>query len=165
MSTTQTVDILKECDSGVKMALAALDELEMIGTTLAALDMADGISLDFTMQNDLSYYNGILMQGYVEKYPGILLTGGRYDRLLTKFHKSLSAVGFALALGDLNSCYPNPAEYDADILLLYSPDTDTKEVLRRADAYRKEGKRVRLATAIPNEFTAQAVLDLREEAN
>ena len=27
MSTTQTVDILKECDSGVKMALAALDDV------------------------------------------------------------------------------------------------------------------------------------------
>jgi hypothetical protein len=27
MSTTQTVDILKECDGGVKMALAALDDV------------------------------------------------------------------------------------------------------------------------------------------
>ena len=27
MSTTQTVDILKECDSGVKMALASLDDV------------------------------------------------------------------------------------------------------------------------------------------
>ena len=141
----------------------ALDELEMIGSSLAVLNMADGISLDFTMQNDLSYYNGVLMQGYVEKYPGILLTGGRYDRLLAKFHKRLSAVGFALALGDLNSCYPNRTDYDADVLILYSPTMDAGAVLSKAEAYRREGKRVRLATAIPGEFTAQTVLDLREE--
>lgn len=141
----------------------ALDELEVIGNTLAALDMAEGVRLDFTMQNDLSYYNGVLMQGYVEKYPGILLTGGRYDRLLTKFRKNLSAVGFALSLGDLNSCYPNRPDCDADVLLLYSPETDVKPVLSRAASLRAEGKRVRLATAAPREFTAKTVIDLREE--
>ena len=143
----------------------ALDELETIGQTLRALGMADGIRLDFTMQNDLSYYNGVLMQGYVEKYPGILLTGGRYDRLLTKFHKHLSAVGFALALGDLNSCYPNRNDYDAEVLLLYSSNGDVAKVMESAEALRSEGKRVRLATAIPAEFTAQTVMDLREEGD
>lgn len=141
----------------------ALNELEFIGNTLSVLNMADGIRLDFTMQNDLSYYNGVLMQGYVEKYPGILLTGGRYDRLLTKFHKNLSAVGFALALGELNSCYPNRSDYDADVLLLYSSEMDVGAVLAKAESLRSEGKRVRLATAVPREFTAKTVLDLREE--
>lgn len=141
----------------------ALDELEMIGNSLIALNMAEGIRLDFTMQNDLSYYNGVLMQGYVEKYPGILLTGGRYDRLLTKFHKELSAIGFALALGDLNSCYPNRPDCDADVLLLYSPEMDAGNVLAKAEVLRREGKRVRLATAVPREFTAKTVIDLREE--
>ncbi len=141
----------------------ALDELELIGKALANLDMTDGIRLDFTMQNDLSYYNGVLMQGYVEKYPGILLIGGRYDRLLTKFHKNLSAIGFALALGELNSCYPNRSDCDADVLLLYSQDSDVSAILSQAEALRKEGKRVRLATAVPREFTAKAVLDLRKE--
>lgn len=161
-SYADTLAFARQISVNDQMA-GALDELEMIGSSLAALDMADGISLDFTMQNDLSYYNGVLMQGYVEKYPGILLTGGRYDRLLTKFHKKLSAVGFALALGDLNSCYPNRTEYDADVLILYSPDMDTKEVLKRAETYRKEGKRVHLATSVPREFAAKTVLNLREE--
>ena len=141
----------------------ALDELELIGNLLVNLDMADGIRLDFTMQNDLSYYNGVLMQGYVEKYPGILLIGGRYDRLLTKFHKNLSAIGFALALGELNSCYPNRPDCDADVLLLYTPGSDVSEILSQAEALRKEGQRVRLATAVPREFTAKSVLDLRKE--
>ncbi|MBQ7826924.1 MAG: ATP phosphoribosyltransferase regulatory subunit [Clostridia bacterium] len=143
----------------------ALNELETIGKSLADLDMADGIRLDFTMQNDLSYYNGVLMQGYVEKYPGILLTGGRYDRLLTKFHKNLSAVGFALSLGDLNSCYPNRPDDDADVLLLYSAGVSAEKVLAKAESLRREGKRVRLATAAPRQFTAQTVIDLREEGS
>lgn len=141
----------------------ALDELEKIGFSLSALDMAEGIRLDFTMQNDLSYYNGVLMQGYVEKYPGILLTGGRYDRLLTKFHKNLSAIGFALALGELNSCYPNRPDCDADVLLIYGPEMNINTVFAQAEAMRREGKRVRLATEMPREFTAKKVIDLREE--
>ena len=161
-SYADTLVLARKIAVGDQM-IKALDELELIGSSLAELGMAEGITLDFTMQNDLSYYNGVLMQGYVEKYPGILLTGGRYDRLLTKFHKSLSAIGFALALGDLNSCYPNRVDYDADILILYSPEMNAGDLLRRAEAYRKEGKRVRLATAIPGEFSAQVVLDLREE--
>ena len=143
----------------------ALDELEFIGKSLNDLQMADGIRLDFTMQNDLSYYNGILMQGYVEKYPGILLIGGRYDRLLTKFRKNLSAIGFALALGDLNYYYPNHPDADADVLILYSSDSNIQNVLAKAEQLRSEGQRVRLATSCPREFTAKTVIDLREEGN
>lgn len=141
----------------------ALDELEFIGNTLTELGMADGIRVDFTMQSDLTYYNGILMQGYVEKYPGIILTGGRYDRLLAKFHKNLSALGFALNLGDLNFCYPNPAEYDADVLMLYSSNGSLTEVLSRADTLRREGKRVHLSQNIPHGFSAKEIIDLRKE--
>lgn len=141
----------------------ALDELAAIGASLAELGMADGICLDFTMQSDLNYYNGILMQGYVERFPGAILTGGRYDRLLTKFQKNLSALGFALALGELNSCYPNRPAYDADVLLLYSASQRPESVLRKAETLRSEGKRVRLAEAPIHGFSAKEVIDLREE--
>lgn len=141
----------------------ALDELEFIGQTLTDLGMSEGIRLDFTMQSDLNYYNGILMQGYVEKYPGIILTGGRYDRLLTKFHKNLSALGFALNLSDLNFYYPNPPEYDADVLLLYSSTSTLTTVLQKADALRKEGKRVHLASTMPKGFSAKEIIDLTKE--
>lgn len=141
----------------------ALDELEFICETLSNLGMSDGIRLDFTMQSDLTYYNGILMQGYVEKYPGIILTGGRYDRLLTKFRKNLSALGFALNLSDLNSCYPNPAQYDADILLLYSSACSLTDVLLKAESLRKEGNRVHLAQTKPKGFSAKEIIDLRGE--
>lgn len=143
----------------------ALDELAAIAASLAELGMTDGIRLDFTMQSDLDYYNGILLQGYVERYPGAILTGGRYDRLLTKFHKNLSALGFALALGELNSCYPNRPAYDADVLLLYSVSQRPEEVLKKAEALRCEGKRVRLAEAPIPSFSAKEVIDLREEGN
>ena len=141
----------------------ALDELEFIGKMLTVLGLSEGIRLDFTMQSDLTYYNGILMQGYVEKYPGIILTGGRYDRLLTKFRKNLSALGFALNLSDLNSCYPNPAQYDADVLLLYSSSCPLTEVMLKAETLRKEGKRVHLAQTKPKGLSAKEIIDLRGE--
>lgn len=161
-SYEETLSICRRISINARMN-EALDELEFIGNTLTEMSMSEGIRLDFTMQSDLNYYNGILMQGYVEKYPGIILTGGRYDRLLTKFRKNLSALGFALNLSDLNSCYPNPPEYDAEVLLLYSSSNSLTDVLQKADTLRKEGKRVHLATVAPKGFTAKEIVDLSKE--
>ncbi len=156
----ETLDLARKIAVNTQMS-DALDELAQIGNALSVLGQGEGIRLDFTMQNDLSYYNGLLMQGYVSRYPGILLTGGRYDRLLHRFQKNLSALGFALSLGDLNSSYPNPAQWDADVLVLYDRAGDIIQVQERANALRKCGKRVRIATAVPEGFTAGEILDLR----
>ena len=83
--------------------------------------------------------------------------------MLTKFRKNLSALGFALNLSDLNSCYPNPPEYDAEVLLLYSSSNSLTDVLQKADTLRKEGKRVHLATVAPKGFTAKEIVDLSKE--
>ena len=161
-SYEETLSIARKIAVNDRMT-EALDELEFIGKMLTDLGLSDGIRLDFTMQSDLTYYNGILMQGYVEKYPGIILTGGRYDRLLAKFRKNLSALGFALNLSDLNSCYPNPPQYDADVLLLYSSSCPLTEVMLKAESLRKEGKRVHLAQTKPKVFSAKEIIDMRGE--
>jgi len=77
---------------------AALNELEEVGKALHKADTKIGLNLDFSIVNDLSYYSGIIFQGYIEGIPTKILSGGRYDKLLRKFGKCSGAIGFAVYL-------------------------------------------------------------------
>jgi len=75
---------------------AALRELENLDSVLEKLGVGSGISIDFSIVNDISYYNGIMFQGYIEGVPSKVLSGGRYDDLIRKFGKHSGAIGFAI---------------------------------------------------------------------
>ena len=74
----------------------ALIELEQLHEVLRLHGVDAGVNLDFSIVNDLSYYSGILFQGYIEGVPVKVLSGGRYDKLLRRFGKRSGAVGFAV---------------------------------------------------------------------
>ena len=76
----------------------ALDELEQIDSALKTLGLNDGINIDFSIINDITYYNGVIFQGFIEGVPEKILSGGRYDELLKSFGKNGGAIGFALNL-------------------------------------------------------------------
>ncbi|MDR2931658.1 MAG: ATP phosphoribosyltransferase regulatory subunit, partial [Oscillospiraceae bacterium] len=59
----------------------AYRELELLGEMLIACGSARRVNLDFSVINDLDYYNGLIFHGYVEGLPDAVLTGGRYDNL------------------------------------------------------------------------------------
>ena len=77
---------------------AALRELEELHGVLRRLEAEGGVNLDFSIVNDLSYYSGIIFQGFIEGIPEKVLSGGRYDKLLRKFGRGSGAVGFAVYL-------------------------------------------------------------------
>ncbi len=141
----------------------AVAQLNAVYSDLTACGEAQRIRLDFTILSDLDYYNGIVMQGYVERYPKAILTGGQYDRLLAKFHKNMGAIGFALGLGELNSCYPNRPQYDLDIFLQYDLSDDPVRVLAKAKALREEGARVQIGRALPNGLSCREIRTMKGE--
>lgn len=141
----------------------AVCELEALYTGLCALKADSGVRLDFTILSDLDYYNGIVMQGYVENYPKAILTGGQYDRLIAKFNKNMGAVGFALAIGELNSCYPNRPEYDFDVFLQYDEQDDPVKVLSKAETLRNDGKRVQIGREMPDGLICREKINLKGE--
>ena len=77
---------------------SALRELDDVFKVLKSLGVETDVNLDFTIVNDLNYYNGIIFQGFIEGIPKKVLSGGRYDELLRKFNKRSGAVGFAVNL-------------------------------------------------------------------
>ena len=126
----------------------ALDELTSIFEELKSCGKAKNVHLDFSIINDVSYYNGIVFQGYLAGIHRHILSGGRYDRLAGKFKAGIGAMGFAVYLSDLTLFHPHP-EYDCDILLHYSDSAPAAQVLKQAEELRSTGKNVRVERHIP----------------
>lgn len=65
-------------------------------TELLKTPDADKIQIDFSVTGDVNYYNGIVFRGFLRDIPTAVLSGGQYDRLMTKMGKRSFAVGFAV---------------------------------------------------------------------
>lgn len=75
----------------------AADELIFTCDKLRSDGCADKIKIDFSQSKTPSYYNGIIIEGYVSGVAKAVLSGGRYDSLLKRMGKgNVSAFGFAL---------------------------------------------------------------------
>lgn len=85
----------------------ALGELRSVCTALESAGKAGSVRLDLSLVNDITYYNGLVFQGYLAGLPRAVLKGGRYDPLVSQFHAGARAVGFALYLDELERpCTP-----------------------------------------------------------
>lgn len=109
---------------------------------------SDSIVIDFSTIDDINYYNGIVFKGFCENVPQAVLSGGQYDLLMKRMGRKSGAVGFAVYL-DLVDTKEEVSEYDADVLILYNDKDEITELLRKADALRKDGKSVCLANNKP----------------
>ena len=105
------------------------------------------IIFDFSIIKNLKYYNGIIMQGFIDKIPNAVLSGGRYDKLFEKFGVDTGAIGFAVVTDNLNEFYKNENQKDFDILLLYD-ESDFGKLAEIVDKLVKDGNRVRTQNII-----------------
>lgn len=144
---------------GEKMT-TALQELKNVA---ASLGNTDHIRLDFTLQGDMDYYDGILMCGYVEGVPGPVLAGGRYDSLVKKLGKNAGAVGYALYLDELERLPYETDEYDVDLLILAEEQADTAALLAKVQELTAAGKRVRVEHTRPEELRCREVRRFTKE--
>jgi len=140
----------------------AVEELYELEETLRLWEGAENAFLDFSVINDLDYYNGIVFRGYVREVPRAVLAGGRYDNLLRRFGKPQPAIGFALYLSDLDRVFHEPREYDADILLLYG-DAPGQAVARAVSSLISQGFSVRAEKTAPRGVRARRVLTINNE--
>lgn len=80
----------------------AIAELDAIVSGLAALGISDKLIIDFSVVNDMNYYNGISFKGFVRGIPVGILSGGEYDGLLKKMQKNERGIGFAVYLDEIS---------------------------------------------------------------
>ncbi len=137
----------------------ALCELSSIYSALLSAGKADFVNLDFSIVNDMNYYNGLVFQGYLADVPKSVLSGGRYDNLLTKMGKKSGACGFALYLDLIELYRENGENYDADIVILYGEGADIAALEKAADFYRENDFRVLVTKKGANVPKAKKVIE------
>lgn len=143
---------LEEMVRGERMACALAELREVCG-----LVPEGRLRLDFSIVNDMDYYNGLIFRGYLPGLPSGVLSGGRYDNLLRQMGRGDAAVGFAVYMDLLEWMEGRPAEFDADVLLLYDDKTPAFQVLREAEDCRRAGQSVRVERCRPEGLSFRTV--------
>lgn len=78
--------------------MQALADLRAVAELLAAYGVADAVGYDLAEVRDLDYYTGITFEGFAPGLGFNIISGGRYDGLVSHFGPPLPAVGWALTL-------------------------------------------------------------------
>ncbi len=134
-------------------------EIERLARVCGALSQKRGgkIRLDFSVVNNMSYYNGLVFQGFVPGVPAGVLSGGQYDRLMQKMGRPAKAIGFAVYL-DLLERLGEVPQYDVDVVLLYDENAEPGELLRLGDELAADGKRVSVQKTPPTDLKYKQLL-------
>ena len=143
-------------------AKAAYDRLSTLCTLLMNTEYASKIKLDFSVVNDMNYYNGIAFKGFLNGIPEGVLSGGEYGTLMMRMGKKSNAIGFALYLDTLESLDKGTRDYDVDTLLIYDDKTDTSLVIETKNTIIAQGKSVSAQKAIPQKLRYKELIDLTE---
>ena len=121
----------------------AYEELAALVENIRIYGFEDKVYLDFSIVNDMNYYNGIIFRGFIDGIPAGVLSGGRYDNLLKKMGKKSGAIGFAVYL-DLLERFGDEDEYfDVDVLLTYE-DASPKDIIDAVKLLSSYGKSVKV---------------------
>ena len=138
---------------------AAVGEMEALAGALCVLDDLNGVRVDFSVVNDLDYYNGLVFQGYVKGIPRAVMSGGRYDNMMRRLNKPQNALGFALYLDELERALREVKPYDVDAVLLYG-NARPEAAAQAAAALLKEGISVRAECEMPENVRARRIYRL-----
>lgn len=118
-------------------------EVAQLRNLVAALEQAgaDCVNIDFSVVNDMNYYNGIVFVGFVEGVPEAVLSGGQYDALMEKMKRTDKAIGFALypALLEL---LQQPRAKQQNECLYYEETASLEKVMQALDTLKQQGKQV-----------------------
>ena len=143
---------------------AALRQLQALASLLQATPYAGNIHFDFSIVNNMKYYNGFVFKGFLRGVCQGVLAGGQYDKLMVRLGRSARAIGFALYLDLLDELEEQTDGLDVDVLLLYDAATPPQMLAAKIEALQQAGRRVSAQRAVPEKLRYETVIDLRKEA-
>lgn len=117
--------------------IAAFDEFCALFEVITNFGFGDKVKIDFSVGNNMKYYSGVVLNGYLSGIPSCVLSGGQYDRLLEKMKKSEKAIGFAIYLDLLERFQEEKTRFDVDTVLL-SEGADTLTLIKATEELSKD---------------------------
>ena len=141
-------------------AKAAFKKLQALCKLLSASKYADKIRLDFSVVNDMNYYNDVVFKGFIDGVAEGVLSGGRYDKMMSRLGKNKGAIGFAVYLDLLDGFDEEKQATDVDVVVLYDEKTSVSQVVKAVEKLVKKGYSVSAQTA-KNSLRCKETVDLR----
>ncbi len=151
------------CDS--EASVSALSELRALFWLLKNSGFEDRIRFDFSVVNDMNYYNGIVFRGFLDGICEGILSGGQYDNLMQRMGRKSGAIGFAIYLDLLEGLESRTHEFDVDVLVLYDAKTNVESMAETISSLTAGGKNVSAQRCVPEKLRYRVLLDLREGGN
>ncbi|MDE6087793.1 MAG: ATP phosphoribosyltransferase regulatory subunit [Oscillospiraceae bacterium] len=118
-----------------------LENMRELYHTVCEINQNGNVIIDLGLVNKTDYYTGLVIKGYLEGYGEEVISGGRYDKLLSEFGYDTPAVGMAVnvdAVANVIGKKYTPKAAAPDVLLLAENGCEAAAV-RKADALRKTG--------------------------
>ncbi len=138
----------------------AASQLGQVRDVLKAEGLDANVRFDFSVVNEMGYYNGIIFDGFIKGLSRPVIAGGRYDNLMKSMGKKCGAVGFSVSLDGLERLDGAPEAADVDVLLIYDEDTDIRVIVKKIDEIRASGRSVLAERAVPDKLTYTELIQM-----
>ena len=120
-----------------------LDELRDIYCDTVELCGNDGnITVDLGLVNKTDYYTGLIIKGYLKGHGEEVISGGRYDKLISEFGYDIPAVGFAVNVNAISKVIEKngilPATQNADAIVFAEEGCEV-QAIKTAKELREQG--------------------------
>lgn len=157
----KALPILATLVMGEKMTMA-YEKLCQICEVMRVYGLADRLYLDFSIVNDVSYYDSLSFKGFINGISESVLSGGRYDRLMNRLGKNTGAIGFAVYLDRLERFEWVEKQYDTDAVLLYDDSVSMETILKAQAKLIDEGASVLTTKALDPNLRYRKLLKMTE---
>ena len=140
-------------------------EFKSVVKALSLSKNGDKVVIDFSVVNDMKYYNGMVFSGVIEGVSTSILSGGQYDALMKKMGKKGRAIGFAVYVDLLERKLIKEGN-SVDCTVIYDEDTEIELVIKTVDQLRGQGKKVlTLSSAQKSSALGEVVSLVKEDKN
>lgn len=143
-------------------ALVHINQLKRIVAALSECGFGDKIHIDFSVINDMNYYNGFVFKGFINGISAGILSGGQYDNLMHKMGRRAGAIGFAVYLDLLERFSEEQNDFDVDTVILYDENAELKVLNDAVKMLTANGKSVMAQRAVPEKIKYKQLLKLNE---
>ena len=143
--------------------IGAQAEFSKFESVVSSLDeeLQSKLRIDFSVVSDINYYNGIVFNGFIDKIPDSVLSGGRYDSLMQSMSRKSKAIGFAVYIDMLERFNIKEREFDYAAVLLYSENDSISTVKNAAQKLINEYGCVFTAKKLPEKATYGKLFELQ----
>ena len=103
--TTEVLERAQKLAYGNQKASEILDHIRKTVDEFTKAGYGDLLIIDLGIVQKIDYYTGLVFRGYVDGIGEAVLSGGRYDDLLSAFGSNFSACGFGLNISAVSELH------------------------------------------------------------